>query len=184
MSEHVISCRDIGFHVGCSENTTLDMKLILATWNCKIPTWKWLHDKIYFMSGMCQFHVAEKKFHVAEKVDFPDDHCLGIILKQPRNCARIAVLAVQFHIFDHTKRVEIQKHRLWADVLDVLDSFKFCFCVFLSLQLEFQARCQSVFPAHLGVNKLLRARVVRRCVLGCVLSLRSVFVRSWLFNSF
>ena len=24
------------------------------------------------MSGMCQFHVAEKKFHVAEKVDFPD----------------------------------------------------------------------------------------------------------------
>jgi len=72
MSEHVISCRDIGFHVGCSENTTLDMKLILATWNCKIPTWKWLHDKIYFMSGMCKFHVAEKKFHVAEKVDFPD----------------------------------------------------------------------------------------------------------------
>ena len=24
------------------------------------------------MSGMCKFHVAEKKFHVAEKVDFPD----------------------------------------------------------------------------------------------------------------
>ena len=24
------------------------------------------------MSGMCQFHVAEKKFHVAEKVHFPD----------------------------------------------------------------------------------------------------------------
>ena len=26
------------------------------------------------MSGMCQFHVAEKKFHVAEKVDFSDEY--------------------------------------------------------------------------------------------------------------
>ena len=73
MSPKVDSCRNMWFHVErCNFMSEVvkalnpTWKCIMVTWNCKTPTWKWLHDQKNFMSRKC-------KFHVPEKVHFPDE---------------------------------------------------------------------------------------------------------------
>jgi len=63
MSETVISCRKVHFHVISRGCTKPDMNMIFGDMKLLPPD---MNTQNNFMSGKCEFHVAEK-------VNFPDD---------------------------------------------------------------------------------------------------------------
>ena len=67
MSESVISCRKVHFHVISRGCTKPDMNMHFGDMKLQLPTWKGLHNQNNFMPRKC-------KSHVVEKVDFSDDN--------------------------------------------------------------------------------------------------------------
>jgi len=61
MSEHVISCRDMWFHVGCRENTTLDMKLHFGDMKLQNPDMKMTTWQKIFHVGNVQISCRREK---------------------------------------------------------------------------------------------------------------------------